>query len=400
MGVRVSSGDPALPCEVRITDSVISDTYFGAYLLLPTFCRVINNRMFDNDYGVMATGRLVSPDAPMNNDTIIANNIVTSCAVQGIVANKALRGFSIVGNVVRGCGVGNSAGWGIVVSEGCDHFTITSNIVTSCAGGITVDPRLVGAGDTVFEEVVGSVVGNTVVGSLRATSGHGINVNYAEGMSVVGNTCGRNAGHGISVTAKRVLVDGNTSVNNTRSGLVFNWLASTGMGQHVVGVNLLDGNGAANSVDLTPDSETLFRSKVRVVGTGEIQATGQAARLRLSRMDTSVLANEVLGAVDFYSHDASGGVTAQSVVAAWEGRQYAASPNSGYLAAFVTDGFTALAEALRIDANKDIKLPNGTWNGGHFVLGVYHIWVDAGVLRIKSGAPISTSDGTVVGTQT
>lgn len=41
------------------------------------------------------------------------------------------------------------------------------------------------------------------------------------------------------------------------------------------------------------------------------------------------------------------------------------------------------------------------WNGGHFVLGTYHLWVDAGgKLRIKSSVPAGDTDGTVVGTQT
>ena len=42
----------------------------------------------------------------------------------------------------------------------------------------------------------------------------------------------------------------------------------------------------------------------------------------------------------------------------------------------------------------------GTWDGGHVVLGAYHLWVDAtGDLRIKSGDPSSATDGTIVGTQ-
>jgi hypothetical protein len=42
----------------------------------------------------------------------------------------------------------------------------------------------------------------------------------------------------------------------------------------------------------------------------------------------------------------------------------------------------------------------GAWNGGHLVLGAYHIWVDAtGDLRIKNGAPTSDTDGAVIGSQ-
>lgn len=43
---------------------------------------------------------------------------------------------------------------------------------------------------------------------------------------------------------------------------------------------------------------------------------------------------------------------------------------------------------------------DGTWNGGTIRLGVYYLWVDgSGNLRIKSGAPSSAADGTIVGTQ-
>lgn len=43
---------------------------------------------------------------------------------------------------------------------------------------------------------------------------------------------------------------------------------------------------------------------------------------------------------------------------------------------------------------------DGTWNGGQIRLGSHRLWVDAtGALRIKSSAPASDTDGTVVGTQ-
>lgn len=66
--------------------------------------------------------------------------------------------------------------------------------------------------------------------------------------------------------------------------------------------------------------------------------------------------------------------------------------------------------AVGSDANIDVQItpkgtgvvrvPDGTWNGRHFSLGSYHLWVDAsGRLRIKSSAPTSDTDGAVVGTQ-
>lgn len=40
------------------------------------------------------------------------------------------------------------------------------------------------------------------------------------------------------------------------------------------------------------------------------------------------------------------------------------------------------------------------WNNSHLIMGAYHLWVDStGDLRIKSSAPSSDTDGTIVGTQ-
>ncbi len=45
----------------------------------------------------------------------------------------------------------------------------------------------------------------------------------------------------------------------------------------------------------------------------------------------------------------------------------------------------------------------GTFDGGHLVMGNYHLWVDAqGRLRMKNGAPTpitGDNEGTVVGSQ-
>lgn len=47
------------------------------------------------------------------------------------------------------------------------------------------------------------------------------------------------------------------------------------------------------------------------------------------------------------------------------------------------------------------QFSGSTWDGPHPILGATHIWVSStGVLRIKSSAPSSDSDGVAVGTQT
>lgn len=58
-----------------------------------------------------------------------------------------------------------------------------------------------------------------------------------------------------------------------------------------------------------------------------------------------------------------------------------------------------VANVLKVDAG-DHLMVDGTWNGGMLRLGAYYLWVDSsGDLRIKSSAPSSDTDGTVVGTQ-
>ncbi len=45
-------------------------------------------------------------------------------------------------------------------------------------------------------------------------------------------------------------------------------------------------------------------------------------------------------------------------------------------------------------------LGSGAWNGGHIIMGGFHVWIDSsGRLRVKSGAPTSDTDGTIVGAQ-
>ena len=51
-------------------------------------------------------------------------------------------------------------------------------------------------------------------------------------------------------------------------------------------------------------------------------------------------------------------------------------------------------------AGGNLSCSDSAWNGSHVTLGAYHFWVDAtGKLRIKSSAPTSDTDGTVVGQQ-
>ena len=66
---------------------------------------------------------------------------------------------------------------------------------------------------------------------------------------------------------------------------------------------------------------------------------------------------------------------------------------------YVPVGLTPL-DCVTWDNVGNTTLNGGGWNTPHLVLGAYHLWVDAtGDLRIKSTAPTSDLDGTIVGTQ-
>jgi len=47
-------------------------------------------------------------------------------------------------------------------------------------------------------------------------------------------------------------------------------------------------------------------------------------------------------------------------------------------------------------ATGNVALPVGLWNEGHLVIGNIHLWNDGANLRIKNGAPNSSSDGSIV----
>lgn len=68
---------------------------------------------------------------------------------------------------------------------------------------------------------------------------------------------------------------------------------------------------------------------------------------------------------------------------------------------FVINNRLTNTVALRIHPISNlVTLSSSAWNGGHLVMGNYHLWVDSSDrLRIKSSAPGSDTDGTIVGAQ-
>ena len=77
---------------------------------------------------------------------------------------------------------------------------------------------------------------------------------------------------------------------------------------------------------------------------------------------------------------------------------------SGFAGILVCAADGTNTEVHRISAKGDVGIGvNGSaaYNQSHLQLGNYHLWIDSsGRLRIKSSAPASDTDGTIVGTQT
>lgn len=86
----------------------------------------------------------------------------------------------------------------------------------------------------------------------------------------------------------------------------------------------------------------------------------------------------------------------------WLGQNYDNSGFAIWIAPKNTGGAGAPAPLVPryfFDANGLLRLENA-YDGGHVLLGSHHLWVDgSGRLRIKSSAPTSDTDGTIVGTQ-
>lgn len=87
----------------------------------------------------------------------------------------------------------------------------------------------------------------------------------------------------------------------------------------------------------------------------------------------------------------------------------AATPSYGFNGADGTGAYAASATEIAFSAGgtkigffatPGLGVSGGTWNTPHLLLGAYHLWIDTfGRLRLKSGAPTSALDGTVVGAQ-
>ena len=83
-----------------------------------------------------------------------------------------------------------------------------------------------------------------------------------------------------------------------------------------------------------------------------------------------------------------------------EGLAYAASGLVGYTDAdlnLATGDFITSGEITSGQIQMGSSLTTGDWDEPHLEFGSYHVWNNAGELRIKSSAPVNATDGAAVG---
>lgn len=288
---------------------------------------------------------------------------------------------------------------GIAIGGGSDtlrenrNITVTGNVCRNNGSiGITVDPTKAAALQT-WVAVYSTVSNNLCEGN----GGTGINLENAAYVAVNGNVCHGNTGTGLRILGAYVNASGNVLTSNTQYGLAIYGVSGHDNGHHRFGGNTAIGNTVGqfdwNAITLGTVADVItrhpgsVRAQTTVHGAADttqetyIGATGPGGQAGLKMYD-----------IDFYRSSAFLAVLSQALRL------------DGAAIYFGSAGDTVLSRTAANEASMgsgDSLKVDGTWNGGRLRLGSYHLWVDAaGALRIKSSAPASDTDGTVVGTQT
>lgn len=117
---------------------------------------------------------------------------------------------------------------------------------------------------------------------------------------------------------------------------------------------------------------------------------GNHATVQFQDTNVARSSGDSVGDIDFFNNDASGG--ARGINARIRGKVLDGVGTTG-VSIFSGKGGT-MNEVMELGTHA--KIPDGTWNGKHFVLGSLHIWQEGSNLRLKNGAPTSATDGTVI----
>ncbi|MBD2866824.1 right-handed parallel beta-helix repeat-containing protein [Paenibacillus oceani] len=139
----------------------------------------------------------------------ISNNYCLDQIGHGITVDLSDFG-TISGNLCSGNKNGTQLAFGIVVSRNCKYFTVDGNVCSQNGlGGISIDVTLVG---NVPVKTHATVSNNICTGNLLH---HGIYINHAHDIVVIGNNCENNKLNGIMIAfGDNVNATGNMCVGN------------------------------------------------------------------------------------------------------------------------------------------------------------------------------------------
>src|SRR4030095_2230766 len=163
----------------------------------------------------------------------------------GIGAANSLD-YVIVNNVASESARGGSAPGGGVGLWPPDHamsqrFVVANNVCrANASGGITIDPTM-GDRPELIHDTFATVASNVCV----ANKGHGIHATHAGYLAMSGNICDGNGESGIAIVSSRyAVVSDNVLTANDSYGVTFSVGSGGGVGHHLLGGNIYDGNKA------------------------------------------------------------------------------------------------------------------------------------------------------------
>lgn len=152
-------------------------------------------------------------------------------------------------------------------------------------------------------------------------------------------------------------------------------------------------NGSSIQIESGTNSETVTADASAPGGTGPFTRVLSANLTKTHAVGAAVIATPP-GNADMYFNVENGFFFLPNKAA------LIAPAGSVYLGSSIDTVIQQKAADVAGMGTGDSFQVDGTWNGGRLRLGTYHLWVDgSGRLRIKSSAPASDTDGTVVGTQ-
>jgi len=175
-------------------------------------------------------------------DMVSARNTTEGCAF--VTAVTGCRAFRVVGGDFSN----NQGNWGLAVSWGCSDFSLLGGSSHSNAGGgLTIDttnPSL----PTAFNEL-GAVI--SVWRSNGNAGGHGIFLNMAKNVDIIGGTYSGNGQTGIGAVSQTCTFLGLEANNNTGYGLGLYAGSGVRSGENIIGAIVAAGNSSGTIYDET-----------------------------------------------------------------------------------------------------------------------------------------------------